>query len=66
MKLFEIWTSGLGVDVLYRYFLSGALVTLLFSRVEPFVKFGGGYYKEHFCEIILIVNVDQWLRRRCH
>ena len=22
------------------------------------------YYEEHFCEIIL--NLDQWFRRRCH
>ena len=26
--------------------------------------FGRGYYEEHFCEIIL--NLDQWLWRKCH
>ena len=38
MKLYEIWTSGLG-DVLYRYFLSGAVAALLLSGAEPFVQF---------------------------
>ena len=33
-----IWTSGLG-DVVLRYFSSGALVTFLFSGVEPFLQF---------------------------
>ena len=35
MKLFRIRTSGLGVDVVQRYFLSRALVASLFSRAEP-------------------------------
>ena len=26
-------------------------------------NFGRGYYEEQFCEIIL--NLDQWFRRRC-
>ena len=26
-------------------------------------KFGRGYHKEKFCEIIL--NLDQWFRRKC-
>ena len=28
VKLYEIWTTGLGGDVIKRYFLSGALVAL--------------------------------------
>ena len=36
--------------------------SLLLSRVEPFVHFGKGHYKEQFCEIIL--NLDQWFRAR--
>ena len=27
-------------------------------------NFGKGYQEEQFCEIIL--NLDQWFRRRCH
>ena len=38
VKLYEIWTSGSG-DIIERYFLSGALATLLFSGAEPFVQF---------------------------
>ena len=37
VKLYEIWHSDLG-DVIERYFLSGALVALLFSGLEPFVQ----------------------------
>ena len=36
----------------------------LFGGAKPFVHFGKGYYEEQFCEIIL--NLDQWFRRRCH
>ena len=39
MKFYGIWTSGSGGDVVYIYFLSGALVALLFSGMEPFVHF---------------------------
>ena len=28
-----------------------------------FCNFGRGYHEEQFCEIIL--NLDQWFRRRC-
>ena len=63
VKLYEVWTSGLGGDVVKRYFLSGALAALLFSGAEPFVQFSRGYYEEQFCEIIL--NFDKWFRRRC-
>ena len=37
VKLYEIWTSGSGGDIVQRYFLSGALATLLFSGAEPIV-----------------------------
>ena len=38
-------------------------MAFLFSRAEPFVHFGRGYQEEQFSEIIL--NSDQWFRRRC-
>ena len=31
-------------------------MALLFSGAEPFVQYGRGHYEEHFCEIIL--NLD--------
>ena len=34
---------------LLKYFLSGALVALLFSGAEPFVQFKKGHYGEHSC-----------------
>ena len=63
VKLYEVWTSGLGGDVVKRYFLSVAVAASLFSGAEPFVPFSRGYYEEQFCEIIL--NLDKWFRRRC-
>ena len=39
VKLYEIWTSGSGGNVVYRYFLSRGLAALLFSGLEPFVQF---------------------------
>ena len=39
VKLYEIWTSGPGGDVVKRHFLSRALAAPLFSRLEPFVQF---------------------------
>ena len=53
VKLYEIWTSGLGGDVFLNIFL-------IWSSSGPFVQrcnFGKGYYEEQFCEIIL--NLDQ-------
>ena len=44
VKLYEVWTSGLGGDVAKRYFLSGALAAPLFRGAEPFVQFSRGYY----------------------
>ena len=38
VKLYEIWTSGSGGDVVNRDFLSIALTALLFSRPKPFVQ----------------------------
>ena len=39
VKLFRIRASGSEVDVVKRYFLSGALAALLFSGAETFVQF---------------------------
>ena len=39
VKLYEIWTCGLGGDVIQRYFIQRALAALLFSGAEPFVQF---------------------------
>ena len=39
VKLYEIWTSGSGGDVVERHFLSRALVASLFSGLEQFVHF---------------------------
>ena len=57
MKLHEIWTSGSG-DAVERYFLSGAL-----DHFAYLCNFGRGYPEEQFCGTIL--NLDQWLSRRC-
>ena len=39
VKLFRIWTSGSGGNVIYLYFLSRALAVLVFGGVVPFVQF---------------------------
>ena len=39
VKLSLIWTSGSRGDVVQRYFLSGALATLLFSGAKLLVRF---------------------------
>ena len=39
VKLFLIWTSGLGGDVLSKHFLSRALAAQMFSGAESFVQF---------------------------
>ena len=39
VKLYEIWTSGSGGDVVNRHFLSIPLATPLFSGLEPFLQF---------------------------
>ena len=36
VKLFEIWTSGSGGDVILTYFLSRALVGILFIGTNTF------------------------------
>ena len=48
---------------LLKMFLYGALVALLFSRIN-LCNFGRGYQEEQFCEINL--NLNKWFRRRCH
>ena len=34
-----------------------------YAELNNLCDFGRGYHKEQFCEIIL--NLDQWFRRRC-
>ena len=36
VKIFRIWTSGLGGNTILRYFLSGALTAILFSGATSF------------------------------
>ena len=38
VKLYEIWTSGSGEDVVLRHFLSRALAAPLFSGLKLFVQ----------------------------
>ena len=45
---------GSGGDVVLRYFLSKALVALLFGGAENHLcEFGKGHYEKDLCEIIL-------------
>ena len=46
------------------YFLSRALLTPFLAEQNHLCNFGRGHHEEHLCEIIL--NLDQWFRRRCH
>ena len=62
MKLYEIWTSGSGGDVIYRHLLSIPLAALLFSGLERLCNFGRRHHEEKSCEIIL--NLDQRFRRK--
>ena len=39
-------------------------VLFLIGATKPFVQCGRGNYEKHFSEIIL--NLDKWIRRRCH
>ena len=34
------------------------------AELNHLYNFGRGYQEEQFCEVIL--NLDQWSRRRCH
>ena len=44
----------------FRYFLSSALVAMLFHETGPFVQFGKGHYEKHFYELIFSFGlVDQ-------
>ena len=62
VKLNEIRTSASGGDVVLRYFLSGALVALLFSGVNHLCNFGREFQEDYFCAIIL--NFEQWFSKR--
>ena len=61
VKLFWFWTSGSG-DFIWRYYLE--LCQPLSAEQNHLCNFGRGHHEEHFCEMIL--NLDQWFRRRCH
>ena len=60
MKLYGIWTSG-SEDVVKRH------PTRALAAGEAdwnhLCNFGRRYHEERFCEIIL--NLDQWFRRKC-
>ena len=62
MKLFLIWTSGSGGNVIKIHFLSRALTAPLFGGDEPLCNFGWRHHGEQFSGIIL--NLDKWFRRR--
>ena len=47
VKLYEVWTSGLGGDVVKRYFLSVAVAASLFSRAEPLCHFLEGIMRNN-------------------
>ena len=61
VKLFWIWTSGSGGNVVKRHFLSRALCSV---EQNHLCNFGRRHHEEQLCEIIL--NLDKWFRRRCH
>ena len=50
--------------VVQEMLFSRAPAAALFGGLEPFVQFGRRYHQEQSCEIIL--NLDQWFRRKCH
>ena len=68
-KLYEIWTSGSGVDVdWYQEYMSFKDICYLelwrlfcLPEWNHLCNFGREYQEEQFCEIIL--NLDQWFRR---
>ena len=47
-------------DIFYFYLLQ----PFCSREQNGLCNFGRGHYDEYFCEIIL--NFDQWLKRRCH
>ena len=47
----------------FKNYLSRALAAPLFCGAEPFVQFGRWHHEKLFSEIIL--NLDQWFRRKC-
>ena len=64
LKLYEIWTSGSGGDVVKRHILSRALAAPLFRGLNYLCNFGRGHHEEQLCKIIL--NLDHWFRRKCN
>ena len=63
VKLYGILTSGSKGDGVWIHFLSRALTAPMFSDPNHLCNFGRRYHEEQFCEIIL--NLDQWFRRKC-
>ena len=63
VKLFWIWTSGSEGNVIKRHFLNRALAALCSVERNHLCNFGRRHHEEQFCDIIL--NLDQWFRRRC-
>ena len=47
VKLYEVWTSGLGGDVVKRYFLSGALAAPLFRERNHLCNFLEGIMRNN-------------------
>ena len=63
VNLYGIWTSGSEGNVIKRHVLSKALAGLCSLERNHLCNFGRRHHEEQFCEIIL--NSDQWFRRRC-
>ena len=71
LKIFIIWSSGSPVQwsrticAILKEGIMGNIHVKLYKIAERnhLCKFGRGYQEEHFSEIIL--NLDQWFRRRC-
>ena len=71
VKLYEIWTSGSEGNVVLRHFLC-RFKTYLIKLWQPLCSVDWNHlcnsdrrhHEEQPCEIIL--NLDQWFRRKCH
>ena len=63
MKLFSIWTSGLGGDNVQKISYLKLWRPSCSAEQNHLCDFGSRHYGEHSCEIIL--KLDRWFRRRC-
>ena len=50
--------------LLHSCFFSRALLTPFSAEKNHLCSYGKGHHVEHFCEIIL--NSNEWFRRKCH